>query len=111
MSLGLDQFWRRTMINNCMLLRPGDQVLDLATGTADVAILVGKKLQELSAKHHPEAQPAVFGVDPSKEMLGHGVEKIKETGLSGIIHLHQGDAQNLASVTSVMGDTKGLVGL
>jgi len=100
MSLGLDQFWRRTMIDECLRLRPDDKVLDLATGTADVALLVGARLKELAVDG---ASPKVVGVDPSREMLRHGVDKIRGLGLEGLIHLHQGDAQNLSVVESVMG--------
>lgn len=98
MSLGLDQFWRETLVKECLRLVPGDHVLDLATGTADVALLVGGKLRELGT----EAGSSVVGVDPSREMLRIGVQKVRSVGLDGIIHLHQGDAQDLAKVTSVM---------
>jgi len=98
MSLGLDQFWRRTLISDCLRLKPGDRVLDLATGTADVALLVGKELKSLGGK-----APAVFGVDPSREMLRVGVQKVLDQDLGAIIHLHHGDAQDLSKVDSVMG--------
>lgn len=113
MSLGLDQFWRQTLLNECLQLQAGDHVLDLATGTADVALLVGGRLKELSAaraavvgerEHGVEdyVKSAVVGVDPSIEMLRRGVDKVREAHLEGVIHLHQGDAQNLSSVDSVM---------
>jgi demethylmenaquinone methyltransferase/2-methoxy-6-polyprenyl-1,4-benzoquinol methylase len=102
MSLGLDQFWRKTLLDDCMQLRPGDQVLDLATGTADVALLVGGRLKELSSAS-PATAAAVIGVDPSREMLRKGVEKVNNIGLDGLVHLHFGDAQNLTTVESVMG--------
>merc|ERR1712136_515528 len=102
MSLGLDQFWRQTLIKECLDLKPGDKVLDLATGTADVALLVGSRLKELAATS--SGAPAVIGVDPSAEMLRRGVQKVRDSGLEGVIHLHQGDAQNLSSVDSVMGE-------
>jgi len=102
MSLGLDQFWRQTMIKECLQLKPEDKVLDLATGTADVALLVGARLRELAAQQGDRA--AVVGVDPSGEMLRHGVQKIRDAGMENLIHLHQGDAQDLSSVNSVMGE-------
>lgn len=116
MSLGLDQFWRQTMINDCLKLGADDKVLDLATGTADVALLVGARLKELSAmkdagKGSHQGAPAVFGVDPSTEMLRRGVQKIRDVSLEKLIHLHQGDAQNLTSVSSVMGEPTVLGGL
>jgi demethylmenaquinone methyltransferase/2-methoxy-6-polyprenyl-1,4-benzoquinol methylase len=103
MSLGLDQFWRKTLLDDCMQLRPGDRILDLATGTADVAMLVGSRLKEL-ASVNPATDAAVVGVDPSREMLRKGVEKIRGSGLADFVHLHQGDAQNLTTVESVMGE-------
>jgi len=109
MSFGLDQFWRQTLINDCLKLRADDQILDLATGTADVALLVGARLQELAAA--AKGGPAVFGVDPSTEMLRIGVQKIRDVSLENVIHLHQGDAQNLSSVASVMGEPTVLGGL
>jgi len=43
------------------------------------------------------------GVDPSAEMPRRGVEKVKSAHLEALVHLHQGDAQNLSSIDSVMG--------
>jgi len=101
MSLGLDQFWRKTLLDECLELQPGDQVLDLATGTADVALLVGSKLREITSPQTKSAS-VVVGVDPSIEMLRRGVQKVQDANLEGIVRLHQGDAQNLSSVQSVM---------
>src|SRR5689334_16272723 len=64
-SLGIDQGWRRQTVA-AMDLGQGGRVLDLATGTADLAILV--------AETHPTA--SVHGVDPSVKMLDVGREKI-----------------------------------
>lgn len=56
-------------------LRAGDRVLDLATGTADVAILIAKELTTLegfgdpgTAAHETGSRPVV-GIDPSANML------------------------------------------
>jgi demethylmenaquinone methyltransferase/2-methoxy-6-polyprenyl-1,4-benzoquinol methylase len=108
MSLGQDDFWRQTLIKECLNLKPEDKVLDLATGTADVALLIGSRLKELAAAQFQDsglgATAAVVGVDPSAEMLRRGVQKVRDVGLEGLIHLHQGDAQNLSRVDSVMGE-------
>ena len=61
MSLGLDQGWRRKLV--AALGEAPRRVLDLATGTADVAVAI--------AKAHPDA--AVVGLDPSRGMLQQGV--------------------------------------
>lgn len=94
MSLGLDQFWRRTLIQECMRLEKNDKVLDLATGTADVSILAGTRLRELG-------EGAVMGLDPSSEMLRRGVSKVEQEGLAGVVRLVKGDAQNLSSVRDI----------
>jgi ubiE/COQ5 methyltransferase family len=49
LSLGMDMQWRRALLQG-LQLKPGDRVLDLATGTADVAIMVAEALQALSAQ-------------------------------------------------------------
>mmetsp|Transcript_24205 Transcript_24205/g.50312 ORF Transcript_24205/g.50312 Transcript_24205/m.50312 type:complete len:344 (+) Transcript_24205:139-1170(+) len=100
MSLGLDQFWRETLIQECMRLERNDRVLDLATGTADVSILAGKRLRQLS---EGAATPAdsVLGLDPSAEMLRRGVAKVELQGLEGVVRLVKGDAQNLTTVRGI----------
>ncbi len=79
MSLGMDQGWRRQLVD---ALGPRlDRVLDVATGTADVAAAV--------AAQHPEA--LVVGLDPSRGMLTEGVDKLDGLGV-GVL---QGDGQRL----------------
>ncbi|MGB0388130.1 MAG: ubiquinone/menaquinone biosynthesis methyltransferase [Ardenticatenaceae bacterium] len=65
MSLGQDQSWRRQMAE-LALLPPNAQVLDLATGTGDVALAV--------LERHPEAQ--VIGADFALPMMQIGQKKI-----------------------------------
>ncbi|CAE7302259.1 ubiE [Symbiodinium sp. CCMP2592] len=96
MSLGLDQHWRSTLVKDCLQLQPEDKVLDLATGTADVSILVGQQLRTLGA-----ATDAVLGVDPSSEMLRRGVSKVESSGLDQVVRLVKGDAQDLTSVQGI----------
>merc|ERR1719162_1243202 len=93
LSFGLDQFWRKTLVESCVSLKKDDRVLDLATGTADVSILVGQRLRELSTGAETGA---VIGLDPSSEMLRRGVSKVDSAGLSGIVRLVKGDAQDLS---------------
>jgi demethylmenaquinone methyltransferase/2-methoxy-6-polyprenyl-1,4-benzoquinol methylase len=83
-SLGIDQSWRRQTVA-ALELRPGARILDLATGTADLAILV--------ARTEPGA--SVVGLDPSQGMLGVGREKLERGGLSERIELISGDAEQL----------------
>lgn len=83
-SLGIDQGWRRKVIR--MLKRePVERLLDVATGTADLAIMAARK----------EAARQVIGVDISEGMLSHGREKVKTAGLEERLLLQQADSQAL----------------
>ncbi len=86
MSLGLDGRWRRALA--CALtknLPATARVLDVATGTADVALTI--------AAESPSLQ--IVGVDPSEQMLARGREKIATAGLDNRIELQLGDGQDL----------------
>jgi demethylmenaquinone methyltransferase / 2-methoxy-6-polyprenyl-1,4-benzoquinol methylase len=87
LSLGIDQRWRRGTVRALGLngRAPGARVLDLATGTADLAILV--------ARRHPGA--LVDGLDPSRRMLERGRTKIGDAGLADRVRLVTGDAEAL----------------
>jgi demethylmenaquinone methyltransferase/2-methoxy-6-polyprenyl-1,4-benzoquinol methylase len=61
------------------------RIVDVATGTADLAIKAEDVL-------HPRE---VVGVDLSAEMLRYGREKLQRRGLSGRITLQQADAETL----------------
>lgn len=83
-SLGVDTLWRKKMIAK---LDPTvhKRILDMATGTADVAIQTAKRLP---VEH-------VTGVDLSHEMLRYGRKKVTKAKLDERIELKQGDAENL----------------
>jgi demethylmenaquinone methyltransferase/2-methoxy-6-polyprenyl-1,4-benzoquinol methylase len=83
-SLGLDRRWRKRMVA-ALELAPGSQVLDLATGTADVAFEV--------LRQHPQA--TVVGLDPSAGMLEVGQRKAVAAGLATRLELRQGRAEEL----------------
>lgn len=83
-SLGMDRMWRRACIR-ALGLRPGDRVLDLATGTADLPIEMLRHQEDLN----------VVGLDPSSGMLAVGERKVKRAGLENRIDLVFGDAQEL----------------
>lgn len=82
LSLGLDHGWRRRA-SAALGLGPDErgEILDLATGTGDLAIAI--------AKMHPEAR--VLGTDPSSNMLSIGDKKVQAFG--GRVRLVTGDAQ------------------
>lgn len=84
MSLGIDQRWRRATVE-ALVLAPGSRVLDVATGTGDLALMV--------ASVHPDAE--VSAIDPSQNMLRIGAEKASEAGVSERVVFQLGDAQAL----------------
>lgn len=84
MTFGIDKRWRRRAIAR-LELRPGARVLDLATGTADLALLAARAADGVQ----------VVGVDPSAGMRAVGERKVAEAGLAGRIALEDGDAQAL----------------
>lgn len=86
LSLGNDQRWRRRAVRALELGgRDRPLVLDLATGTADLALLI--------AGGHPTSR--VVGLDPAERMLERGRAKAAAAGLADRVHLVTGDAQHL----------------
>jgi demethylmenaquinone methyltransferase/2-methoxy-6-polyprenyl-1,4-benzoquinol methylase len=84
LSLGIDQGWRRKTVAALELSGPC-RVLDVATGTADLALGIAHKL--------PEAE--VVGIDPSTGMLGIGAQKVRRAGLSDRVQLDAGTVEAL----------------
>ncbi|MCG8461516.1 MAG: bifunctional demethylmenaquinone methyltransferase/2-methoxy-6-polyprenyl-1,4-benzoquinol methylase UbiE [Holophagales bacterium] len=84
MSFGLDSAWRRATVR-ALRLRPGSRVLDIATGTAAMALEV-LRLQ-------PGA--TAVGLDPSDGMLELGRTKVEKRGLRSSIELLRGEAEEL----------------
>ena len=80
LSFGLDSAWRRAAVRSLRAEAPA-RILDVATGTADLAIA--------AAALRPER---IVGVDISGKMLALGRDKVRRRGLSGIIALEYGDA-------------------
>lgn len=95
LSLGQDISWRRTLAASLHLPR-GGIVLDLATGTAELAMKI--------CSHHPGVK--VVGLDFSPRMLAIGQRKVRSKGLRRSIDLGLGDARRLPFKTgSVDGAT------
>jgi demethylmenaquinone methyltransferase / 2-methoxy-6-polyprenyl-1,4-benzoquinol methylase len=84
LSGNVDRRWRRALVTTTET-RPGEDVLDVATGTADVAIEFARRARAGS----------ITGVDLSPGMLGVGRDKLERAGLSGRIRLVEGDALSL----------------
>jgi demethylmenaquinone methyltransferase/2-methoxy-6-polyprenyl-1,4-benzoquinol methylase len=81
LSLGIDRVWRRKVIRRIVKDNPRE-VLDIATGTADLAIMLAKKLPEVR----------IIGVDLAENMLEVGRQKVSNLRLLNRISLKQGDS-------------------
>jgi demethylmenaquinone methyltransferase / 2-methoxy-6-polyprenyl-1,4-benzoquinol methylase len=86
LSLGIDKIWRKRMINELAPLRPLS-ILDVATGTGDVAINTIKQLN-INDLH-------IVGLDISPQMLNVGKKKIDTDGLTNRIEMIVGDSENI----------------
>jgi demethylmenaquinone methyltransferase / 2-methoxy-6-polyprenyl-1,4-benzoquinol methylase len=84
LSLRRDVAWRRFAVRKMRFFNTY-RLLDVATGTADLAIE--------AARRHPDIR--VTGIDFIREMLASGRKKITDRGLAGRIHLLQADAMTL----------------
>jgi len=83
LSLGIDKRWRRKLVRLVKDRRP-QRILDVATGTADLAIAL--------AKINPQQ---ITGVDISEKMLEYGQIKIEKLKLNKTITLKHTDAERL----------------
>ncbi len=86
LSFGLDSYWRKRAIKK-LNPQPGQTILDLATGTADIAIEIAREISPKTAK--------IIGVDFSPEMLVYGNKKIKAAKFEETIELLEGKAESL----------------
>jgi demethylmenaquinone methyltransferase / 2-methoxy-6-polyprenyl-1,4-benzoquinol methylase len=83
LSSGVDILWRRRAITMLQPFRP-KQILDVATGTADLAIE--------AARLNPDQ---IFGIDISPKMLEIGRRKVRSRKLEQLITLESGEAEHL----------------
>jgi demethylmenaquinone methyltransferase/2-methoxy-6-polyprenyl-1,4-benzoquinol methylase len=82
LSAGIDQGWRRKAIKQLSEIKP-KSMLDVATGTGDVAIMASGLLHPLK----------ITGIDISDGMLEVGRFKVKKAGLQDTIELLNGDSE------------------
>ena len=82
-TFGAHKKWKKQIVNICKKINP-KKILDLATGTSDIAI-------ELSSIKECK----IIGVDPSSKMLEVGQSKIDNQNLNDKISLEKGNAENL----------------
>ena len=84
LSAGIDMSWRRKAIRMFRPDRP-QRLLDVATGTGEMAILAAKMLEPVQ----------VVGIDLSENMLEFGRKKVEKEKLGTKIELQRGDAETI----------------
>ena len=91
LSFNIDRLWRRRVVRKVRRMKP-EKIMDLATGTGDLAIKMAKAM--------PKAK--IMGVDLSEKMLAVAAEKVRRKGLDDHIALYQGDAEQLDVADGVL---------
>jgi len=84
LSLGIDESWRKKAIAKFDPTK-AKNLLDVATGTADIAIRMSSQL----------SPDKIIGLDLSAKMLEYGQKKVNKKNLGDKIELVQGDSENL----------------
>jgi demethylmenaquinone methyltransferase/2-methoxy-6-polyprenyl-1,4-benzoquinol methylase len=84
LSFNFDRLWRRRAIKIISKSYRTPHILDVATGTGDLAIA--------AMKLNPSG---ISGIDISRKMLDIGKEKVKRKGFSGKIDLMTGDSEKI----------------
>ena len=84
LSFGIDRWWRKKAIRMIFKSYTFPKILDVATGTGDMAI---------TALHLKPAK--ITGIDISRNMLEIGRKKILQKGLENSIELLEGDSENI----------------
>ena len=84
LSLGIDKIWRKQALNLLKKDKP-EYILDVATGTADLAIEAATRLKPTS----------IVGIDIAENMLQIGREKITKKKLDKMITLQKGDSEKI----------------
>lgn len=82
-SFGIDTKWRKKVLKIVSDSKP-KVILDIATGTGDLAILMARTNAE-----------KIIGLDISAGMLEVGKKKVEEEKLSNVIDLVLGDSENI----------------
>ena len=85
LSAGIDRRWRTRAVR-ALSLSGREVVLDLCTGTGDLAI---------AAARHARGPRRVVGIDFSSEMLGVAQRKLRGAAIEGSVALVRGDAVRL----------------
>ncbi len=84
LSMGIDKGWRKKAIAEVAQIKP-QAILDVATGTGDMAIAAAKTIQP----------KRITGVDIATGMLDVGRRKIADQNLQHVISLQTGDSESM----------------
>lgn len=83
LSFGIDKGWRRKLVREAKKAAP-ERILDIATGTGDVAIALEKT-----------GASEIIGLDISNGMLEVGRQKVIKRGMDPKVRLEYGDSENI----------------
>ena len=83
LSFGIDKGWRRKLVREAKKNAP-ERILDIATGTGDVAIALEKT-----------GASEIIGLDISNGMLEVGRQKVTKRGMHPKVRLEFGDSENI----------------
>ena len=84
LTVGIDQRWRKKAIAT-LGTQHYENILDIATGTADLPVMMKKRLDV----------DKIVGLDLSPKMIDLATKKIQEKNLSDSVSLEVGDSENL----------------
>ncbi|MFT6807299.1 MAG: demethylmenaquinone methyltransferase/2-methoxy-6-polyprenyl-1,4-benzoquinol methylase [Saprospiraceae bacterium] len=84
LSMGVDIAWRKKLIKQLKSYNPS-HILDMATGTADLAVMAARKIP---GSH-------ITGIDLSTNMIKMGLKKVVKKDLKTQVTLKTGDSENI----------------
>lgn len=93
LSAGIDKLWRRRVVRIVRRYRPR-RILDVATGTGDLAIALARRLRDAR----------ILAVDPSAGMLAEARRKVIREGLDERIMLEESFAEHLPAIADAAFD-------
>lgn len=84
LSVGIERSWKKKLVKE-MKRQSAKDILDIATGTADIAVLQAEMIPEAS----------ITGLDLAPKMIDFARNKVKSKGLQDRISLEVGDSEEL----------------
>src|SRR5262249_25720366 len=101
LSLNIDRYWRRRTVR-LVPAAPGEPVLDVCTGTGDLA---------LAYRRHAPQDTEIIGTDFCHEMLVRAATKVSSRGQDQCVRFVEADAQRLPFPDNYFGITTVAFGL